>query len=243
MPGGEGAALRGRTAAVVGASRGIGLATARALAAAGARVAMVARGEEELRARAREVGASAHPGDAASAEGVRRLADSLVEALGDAPDLIVHCAGAFALGPVAEMDPADFDAMLDANLRSPFLVLRAFLPRMLERGRGHAVLLGSVAGRTAFPGNGAYSASKFGLRGLHAVLLEELRGSGVRVTLVEPAATDTPLWDPLDPDADPGLPPRAAMLSPESVARAIVFAVAQPEEVEIPHLAIRSART
>jgi NAD(P)-dependent dehydrogenase (short-subunit alcohol dehydrogenase family) len=233
----------GRNAVVVGASRGIGLATARALAAEGGRVAMVARGAEELRARASEIGAHALPADAASEDGVRRLTDDLVELLGGPPDLLVHCAGSFALAPVAETEAAVFDEILAANLRSPFLLLRAFLPRMLERGSGQVVLLGSIAGRTAFPGNGAYSASKFGLRGLHAVLQEELRGSGVRVTLVEPAATDTPLWDPYDPDADPELPGRAAMLSPEAVARAILFAADQPSEVEIPVLSIRSTRT
>jgi NAD(P)-dependent dehydrogenase (short-subunit alcohol dehydrogenase family) len=239
---GEERRFAGRTAVVVGASRGIGLATSRALASEGARVVMVARGEADLRARAAEIGAEPLPADAATPEGVERLAASVREILGDAPELMVHCAGSFGLAPVAETDPSEFDAMLATNLRSPFLLLRAFLPRMLERRSGHAVLLGSVAGRTAFPGNGAYSASKFGLRGLHAVLLEELRGSGVRATLVEPAATDTPLWDPLDPDADPGLPGRGSMLSAADVARAILFAAAQPPGVEIPVLSIRSAR-
>jgi NADP-dependent 3-hydroxy acid dehydrogenase YdfG len=95
-----------------------------------------------------------------------------------------------------------------------------------------------VAGRKAFPGNAAYSASKFGVRGFHEVLLEELRGTGVRATLVEPAATDTPIWDPMDPDADPNLPPREAMLRPEDVAEAVSFVVTRPEGVQIPFLPI-----
>jgi NADP-dependent 3-hydroxy acid dehydrogenase YdfG len=112
---------------------------------------------------------------------------------------------------------------------------------MLARGHGHLVQLGSVAGRVAYPGNGAYSASKFGLRGLHEVLLQELRGTGVRATLVEPAATDTPLWDPLDPDGRDDLPSRAAMLRPEDVARAVVFAISQPRGVQIPVLAVEAS--
>jgi hypothetical protein len=88
-----------------------------------------------------------------------------------------------------------FDRMIAVNLRAAFLLMRAFVPGMLARGRGHIVTIGSVAGRQAFPSNGAYSASKFGVRGLHAVLAAELRGTGVRATFVEPAATDTPLWD------------------------------------------------
>ena len=113
---------------------------------------------------------------------------------------------------------------------------------MLERGSGHVVSIGSVAGRVAFPGNGAYGASKFGLRGLHAVLAEEVGGTGVRATLIEPAATDTPLWDPLDPDARGDLPSRAAMLRPEDVARAVVYALAQPAGVEVSTLALRASR-
>jgi NADP-dependent 3-hydroxy acid dehydrogenase YdfG len=147
--------------------------------------------------------------------------------------------GTFDLAPVAETDPAMFDRMIDGNLRGPFLVLRAFLPAMLEAGRGHVVTIGSVAGRVAFPGNGAYSASKFGVRGLHAVLEQELRGTGVRCTLVEPAATDTSIWDPIDPDSRPDLPSREAMLSAGAVADAVVYAVTRPPELHVPTIAVQ----
>jgi NADP-dependent 3-hydroxy acid dehydrogenase YdfG len=103
------------------------------------------------------------------------------------------------------------------------------------------VNVGSVAGHKAFPRNAAYSASKFGLRGLHDVLVEELRGTGVRATLIEPAATDTELWDPYDADADPGLPDRRAMLSVDAVADAVLYVAAQPVSVNIPLLRIERA--
>ena len=90
----------------------------------------------------------------------------------------------------------------------------------------------------AFPGNGAYSASKFALRGLHEVLLEEIRGSGVRASLVEPAATDTEIWDPLDPDGNPGLPDREDMLTASDVAEGVVFVATRPEGVVIPLLQV-----
>jgi NADP-dependent 3-hydroxy acid dehydrogenase YdfG len=96
---------------------------------------------------------------------------------------------------------------------------------MLARGSGHIATIGSVAGRHAFPANGAYAASKFGVRGLHAVLDLELRGTGVHSTLIEPAATDTPLWSTIDRTAHPGLPEPAAMLSPDAVADAVLFAI------------------
>ena len=112
---------------------------------------------------------------------------------------------------------------------------------MLRRNRGHIVLVGSVAGRTAFPGNSAYSASKFGLRGMHEVLREETRGTGVRTSLVEPGACDTPLWDPIDPDRHPGLPSRDGMLEARQVAEAILFLVTRPATVQIPLLQIERA--
>jgi NAD(P)-dependent dehydrogenase (short-subunit alcohol dehydrogenase family) len=233
--------MEGRTALVTGASSGIGLEIARSLAAAGAWVGMVARGRERLAAAAAEVGGHPIPADASTAEGVHSLAGYVTELLGDAPDVLVSAAGAFALAPLAETEPEAFDRHLAVNLRGPFLLMRAFLPRMLRRGSGHVVHVGSVAGRVAFPENGAYSASKFGLRGLHEVLLQEIRGTGVRATLVEPAATDTPLWDAIDPDSRDDLPSRAAMLHPGDVARAVLFALVQPQHVRIPTIAIEAA--
>ena len=98
------------------------------------------------------------------------------------------------------------------------------------RSRGRAISTSS--------GNGAYSAAKFGVRGLHAVLDEELKGTGVRAALLEPAATDTPLWDPLDPDGREDLPSRAAMLDPARVADAVLYIVTRPPDVRIPALAV-----
>jgi NAD(P)-dependent dehydrogenase (short-subunit alcohol dehydrogenase family) len=231
---------QGRTVIVTGASRGIGRATAEAFARAGAWVGMIARSEAALAEAAHQVGGHAIAADISVAADVHRLTDYLVDLLGDVPDVLVNAAGAFGLAPFAETEPEVFDRLVSANLRGPFLLTRAFLPLMLARRSGLIVNIGSVAGRQAFPGNAAYSATKFGLRGMHEVLAAELRGSGVRATLVEPAATDTPLWDALDPDARDDLPSRAQMLRSEDVARAVLFAADQPPEVEIPLLAIRS---
>jgi NADP-dependent 3-hydroxy acid dehydrogenase YdfG len=233
--------LAGKTVVVTGASRGIGLEVARIMAAAGAWVGMVARSREPLAAAAEAVGGHAIPGDVGDPGGVHALSTYVTELLGDAPDVLVSCAGAFSLAPIADTDPTDFERLIAVNLRGPFLLVRAFLPLMLRRRSGHLIHVGSVAGRAAFAENGAYSASKFGLRGMHEVLLQEVRGTGVRATLIEPAATDTALWDAIDPAAHPGLPARAAMLRPEDVARVVVFAAEQPRHVQIPTIAVEAA--
>ncbi|MDX1675558.1 MAG: SDR family oxidoreductase [Longimicrobiales bacterium] len=229
--------LAGRRVVVTGATGGIGRAVARALAGAGAELFLVARTRDRLAAVADEVGGTAVPGDAGDPGDVESIR-AVVDAAGGAHAL-VSAAGTFDLAPVAETAPAMFERMIHGNLRAPFLVTRALLPGMLERGEGHVVTVGSVAGRVAFPGNGAYSASKFGVRGLHEVLVAELRGTGVRATLVEPAATDTGIWDPLAPDDRDDLPGRGDMLDPIAVAEAVIFALTRPPSVSVPTVAVQ----
>ena len=214
--------LAGQRALVTGGTRGIGSAIVESLRAAGCEVVSVARKASD----------GAWAADVTSPSDVERLA-ATVE-----PDILVNAAGAFGLAPIAETTVASFDEIVATNLRGPFLLIRTFLPRMLARGSGYIVSIGSVAGRQAFPGNGAYSASKFGLRGLHAVLDTELRGSGVRATLIEPAATDTSLWDAIDREKNPGLPDPGAMLSARAVADAVMYVLTRPAETHINFLAV-----
>ncbi len=231
-------ALASRTALVSGASRGIGLEVARGLAAAGARVAMVARSAGELQARASELGALAVavPCDVGDANAVAAMTARVTHTFGGAPDIIVNNAGLFALGSIESTEPAAFRDALDVNLVAPFLLVRAFVGAMRARGTGHVVTIGSIADRMTFPENGAYAASKFGLRALHEVLRAELRGSGVRATLVSPGPVDTALWDAVDPDNRPGFTPRAQMLPASAVADAVLFAIAQPPAVNVDEL-------
>lgn len=234
--------LKGKTALITGASRGIGLAVARTLAREGAGVAMVARTAERLGEAAARIGGTAIPADIADPDGVERLVGAFQEIFGlPAPDIIVNAAGHFELAPLAEMEPEPFDQMIAVNLRGPFLITRAFLPSMLERGSGDLITIGSIAGRHAFPHNGAYSASKFGVRGLHAVLDTEVRGTGVRATLIEPAATDTPIWESIDYERHPGLPPREAMMAPEDVADTVLYVVTRPRDLALRTIIVERA--
>lgn len=235
-------ALRGRTAAVTGASRGIGLAIARAITADGARVALMSRDGEALARAAASVGAGALPVacDVRDAVAVGNAVEAIAAEFGDVPHLVVCAAGVFTLAAVARSDPDEFADALAANLFGPFLVVRAMLPRMLARGEGHLVLIGSVADRSIFPENGAYAASKHGARALWEVLRVELRGTGIRVTLVSPGPTDTALWDRHDPDAGEGFTPRSAMLRADAVADAVHYAVTRPPGVLIEEIRLSS---
>jgi NADP-dependent 3-hydroxy acid dehydrogenase YdfG len=100
------------------------------------------------------------------------------------------------------------------------------------------VNIGSIADRATFPGNGAYAASKFGLRALHEVLRAELRGSGIRASLVSPGPVDTELWNPVDPDNQPGFTPRAQMLAADAVADAVHFVVTARADLNVDELRV-----
>jgi NADP-dependent 3-hydroxy acid dehydrogenase YdfG len=228
-------------ALVTGATRGIGLATARALAAEDACVAMLARSAEALRERASEIGggATAFPCDLTDASAVERTLAAVRGALGE-PSILVNNAGIFEPRPIEDISPDDFARTVNVNLVAAFALVHALLPAMRAAGTGHIITIGSIADRTAFPGNGAYAASKFGLRALHEVLRSELRGSGVRTSLISPGPTDTPIWDAVEraSSAPRSFPQRSEMIPPESVASAVLYALTQPVEVNVDELRI-----
>lgn len=226
--------LAGRVALVTGASRGIGAATAEALRAAGARVVRVAR--------SLPAGEGFHdvPADLTDPAQVEGLAGRVRSELGP-PDIVVSNAGGFLLRPLAETTLAEFDSQIGLNLRASFSVARAFLPMLGVARRGCFITIGSVADHVGLPGNAAYAASKYGLRGLHETLLAEFRGTGVRLTLVSPGPTDTGIWDPFDPDHREGFPARADMLRPADVADAVLFVATRPPHVLIDWLRLGPA--
>ena len=230
--------LAGRTALVTGASRGIGAAVARGLARDGARVALLARSREPLAALAAEIGAGALaiPADISDPAAIDQARAALAGVGVDAPDILVNNAGIFFVTPAHETAVDDFRSLLELNLTAPFAFVQAFLPAMRRRGSGHVVTIGSIADRVAFGGNAAYAASKFGLRGLHEVLRAELKGTGVRASLVSPGPVDTPLWDSVDAGDRAGHTPRAEMLPASAVADAVRYVVTAPAAVNVDEL-------
>lgn len=230
--------LAGKTAIVTGASRGIGLATSQLLIAEGARVAMLARGLSGLRDVASALGERAMPVqcDVANVDALLHALATIRAAFSGAPDIIVNNAGVFELDTIEKLEPSAFSHALETNLVAPHRIVHAFLGDMRERGSGHVLTIGSIADRQVFSENGAYAASKHASRALHEAMRAELRGSGVRVTLISPGPVDTPLWDGIDPDHREGFTPRALMLRPEAVADAVLFVILQPSDVNIDEL-------
>lgn len=228
--------LQGRVAVITGASRGIGAAISCALSGAGATVVRLARTLAERR----ESWGMDLPCDVTREEDVARCAEAVAAALGPA-SILVNNAGGFLLAPLGDTSRVAFDSQLAVNATAPFLVARTFLPGMVSAGGGRHILVGSVADHVAYPGNAAYAASKYALRGLHEVLRAEFGSQGVRGTLVSPGPTDTSVWDPIDPDARPGFTPRRGMLRPEDVAQAVAFVATRPPHVDVDWLRLGPA--
>jgi NADP-dependent 3-hydroxy acid dehydrogenase YdfG len=235
------AVLAGRWIVVTGASRGIGAELAHRLAADGARLALIARSRDALTTLADELGAEPVVCDVGDATQIARAAERIETLAGGAPDVVVNNAGIFSIAAAHKTSVEQFRRTLDVNLVAPFALVHAFLPGMRARGSGHLVTLGSVADRNIFAGNAAYSASKYGLRAMHEVLRAELRGTGVRASLVSPGPVNTGIWDPIDPDSRPGFTPRAQMLRAADVAEAIRWVIAAPAAVNVDELRFSSS--
>lgn len=224
-----------RSVLITGAGRGIGRATALALAAPGVRLTLAARTASELEAaaaEARELGAVALavPCDVTDEAQVRRLGE-LAATDGGRIDVAVHSVGGALVAPLAQIALAAWEEALRSQLTSLFLVARHTTALMGPGGL--FVGVGSVASRQVFPGWAAYCAVKHGALGLLGALREELRPRGIRVSAVLPAATDTALWEQV-----PGAWDRATMLRPAEVGAAIAALVAQPPHVAIEELTL-----
>jgi short-subunit dehydrogenase len=227
--------LAGSTALVTGATGGIGDAIARALAARGAELIVTGRREPELRRLAADLGARATVRDLAVRAEVDRLA---AEAVAANVDVLVANAALPASGLLADLAREDIDRMLDINLRAPIVLARELAPAMVARGRGHMVFLSSLSGKAASPASSIYSATKFGLRGFAFGLREDLRETGVGVSVVAPGfIRDAGMY------AKTGvkLPLGVGTRSPQDVAVAVIRAIEHNRaEVDVAPIGLRA---
>jgi 3-hydroxy acid dehydrogenase / malonic semialdehyde reductase len=222
--------LANRRALVTGASAGIGAATARALAQAGAEVWLVARRVERLEALAGELGrAHVLALDVTDCAACAQLAALPI-------DLLVDNAGlALGVDKLSAGDPKEWSRVIDTNVKGVLNVTRALLPGMLQRGHGDVVLIGSVAGRQVYAGGGVYCASKHAVRAIYEALRLEHVGSGLRFTTVDPGMVGFTEFSQIRMRGDEakaravyqGVDP----LRPEDVAEAVVWAVTRPAHV------------
>lgn len=244
--------LEGTVALVTGASSGIGEATARSLAARGAKVAVAARRLERLERLAEEIGGGGHTAlaitaDIADKEQAIAAVDRTVDELGRL-DVVVNNAGQMLLGPIEGAPTEEWERMIDLNLKGLINTTHAAVPHLLkaaeDSGRGCAdvVNISSVAGRIARAGSGVYNLTKFGVGAFSESFRQEFAKRKVRMTIVEPGAVDTELTDHIRDGVREEVRGRFAdiqSLQSEDIADAIAYAVTRPWHVSVNEVLIR----
>jgi NADP-dependent 3-hydroxy acid dehydrogenase YdfG len=243
--------LNGKRALVTGASSGIGEATAKALAAAGASVALGARRKEridKLAERIEKGGGVVHAFEVdVSDEGAARgFVEGATAALGGL-DILVNNAGVMLLGPVEGADTEGWRRMVEVNVLGLLYCTHAALPIMRQAGGGHIVNVSSVAGRSANAGSAVYNATKFGVTAFSEALRQEALDANIRVTVVEPGYVATELQSQ---NVDPTVLARlekmqeeiGEVLESEDIANSILYAVSQPQRVNVNEILVRPTR-
>ena len=220
--------LHNKIAIVTGASRGIGVRVAEALAAKGVHLALAARSADELqetaaRIQSRGVRAIAVPTDVTSNDDLQRLVDRTNAELGP-PDLLVNNAGVQRVTRFEKAEPSDIAWIINTNVIALEVLTRLVLPGMIERGRGHVCNIASLSGKTAYPYNTIYASSKHAVVGFSWSLREEMRPYGVEVSVVCPGfVADEGMFARRHPDDPP--PTLTRMVSPTEVATKTVDAI------------------
>ncbi|HZU45915.1 MAG TPA: SDR family NAD(P)-dependent oxidoreductase [Mycobacterium sp.] len=246
--------LAGTAALVTGASSGIGTATARALAAHGAAVALLARRADrlhELKADIEAAGgkALALPADVADADQVATAVSRAVTEFGRL-DTVVNNAGLMRMGAAADAPLHDWDDLVAVNVQGVLYVTRAALPHLIDaagnspRGVADLVMISSTAGWVARPGTAVYSLTKFGLNAFSEGIRQELIGHRVRVGVIGPGTVDTEISDHLAPQARQDFDRRTAnmlKLQPDDIADAVLYMVTRNRRVAVNQMLVRAA--
>jgi 3-oxoacyl-[acyl-carrier protein] reductase len=186
------AAISGKVAVVTGGSRGIGRGIAEALAREGVKVALTARTQAAAERAAREIGGATrgYACDVRAYEAVQKLFGHVAKDLGGC-DFLINNAGIGNFGPVAEMDPDDWRAMIETNLNGPYYCCHEAIPQMRHKGGGYIINISSLAGKNPIQNAAGYNATKFGLNGFSEALMMEVRYDGIRVSYLMPGSVAT----------------------------------------------------
>jgi NADP-dependent 3-hydroxy acid dehydrogenase YdfG len=237
--------LEGTVALVTGASSGIGEATARALAAQGATVALAARRKDRLDALAAELGGFAVEADVTDREQAINAVESTVSALGRL-DIVINNAGVMLLGPIVDAPVEEWERMIALNLNGLLYVAHAALPHLLKyaqegpRNVADLVNISSVAGRRVGQGGGIYQLTKHGVGVFSEALRQEVTARHVRSSLVEPGATESELVTHVREEVRSNLNPSTIeILKAEDIADAIVYIVTRPRHMAVNEILIR----
>ncbi|WIM85783.1 SDR family NAD(P)-dependent oxidoreductase [Candidatus Mycobacterium wuenschmannii] len=246
--------LAGTAALVTGASSGIGAATARALAAEGAAVALLARRADRLDQLKAEIEAAggtalAVPADVTDSDQVAAAVQRTVDGLGRL-DTVVNNAGLMRMSPASEAPLQDWDDLVRVNIQGVLYVTRAAIPHLIgaaadsPRGVADIVTISSTAGWVARPGTAVYSLTKFGVNAFSEGIRQELIGSRVRVGVVGPGTVDTEISEHLPPERRAAFDRQTAgmvKLASEDIADAVLYVVTRNRRVAINHMLVRAA--
>jgi len=236
----------GKVIVITGASSGLGEATARRLAAEGARLVLGARRKDRLDAlvRALEGGgaeALALATDVTRREEVAALVDGAVERFGRI-DVLINNAGLMPNSPLDRLKVEDWERMIDVNIKGVLYGIAAALPHMQRQDGGHIINVSSVAGHKVRRGSAVYSATKHAVRVISEGLRQELKPSRIRTTVISPGAVATELAQSItDPDTRTAAQRmyETMAIPADSFARAVLFAISQPEEVDVNEILFR----
>ena len=240
--------IEGKVVVITGASSGLGEATARMLSAQGAVVVLGARRVDRIEALAKELSdaggrALALQTDVTRAADLQRLVDAAVEKFGRI-DVLVNNAGLMPSSPLERLKIADWDRMIDVNIKGVLYGIAAALPHMKAQKGGHIVNVSSVAGHKVRAGTAVYSATKHAVRVLTEGLRQEIKPYDIRTTIVSPGAVATELPDSItEADVQAGVKAFYEIAIPaDSFARAVVFALSQPDDVDINEILFRPTK-
>ena len=241
--------IAGKVVVITGASSGLGAAAARMLAKGGAAVVLAARRRDRIQRLADEIIAGggesfAMETNVTAYEQVKALIDASVRKYGRV-DVVINNAGIMPLAPIERLKIDEWDSMIDVNLKGVLYGVAAALPYMKVQKSGHFVFVSSVAGHKVAPGMAVYAATKHGVRALAEGVRQEVKQYNIRTTVISPGAVRTELLDFIsEPDVAEAVRARveAIALPAESFARAVVFALSQPDDVNVNEILFRPTR-